>query len=525
MKKLYWVALSSVVVLLSIALCAVQTDADNGPTIVVGLQAEPVTLDVAQLSDYNSSRTAMEMYNQLVEFKDGSTDLKPGLAKSWDISEDGLEFTFHLMDGIKFHDGTPFNADAVKFSIDRQIDPEHPYHDTGIFPYADFTFGMVKEVQVIDPLTVKFILKERFAPFLANMAMHSASAVSPEAVKKYGEDFSQNPVGTGPYKFVSWDPGVEVILERNDEYWGEIPQVGKIIYRPIIDDQARMTELEAGTIDFMVGILPDDLQRLKDDPNIKIQEQAGMHTWYLVMNCQRPPFDDVRIRQAVNYAINKQAIVDYILQGTGVLAKNLLPPVVWSYTDDVQDYSYNPDRARELLAEAGKPDGFEVDFYVPESGSGMQQPVTMATAIQSDLADVGIKLNILQFEWGTYLDMVFQPFEQNEILLHEMSWIGDNGDPDNFLYILASGDQWPTAGYNEGFYKNEKFDELLRKARTTSDQTERTKLYQEAQKLMMADSPHVVVDHESQIVAMKNNIEGFILHPTGVFRFRNVSVK
>jgi peptide/nickel transport system substrate-binding protein len=275
----------------------------------------------------------------------------------------------------------------------------------------------------------------------------------------------------------------------------------------------------------MVGILPDDLQRLKENPEIKIQEQAGMHTWYLVMNCQRPPFDDVRIRQAVNYAINKQAIVDYILQGTGVLAKNLLPPVIWSYTDEVQDYSYNPEKAKELLAEAGMPDGFEVDFYVPESGSGMQQPVTMATAIQSDLAAVGINVNILQFEWGTYLDMLFQPLEQNEILLHEMSWIGDNGDPDNFLYILASSDQWPTAGYNESFYKNDTFDELLRTARTTSDQAERTKLYQEAQKIMMADSPHVVVDHESQIVAMKSNLEGFILHPTGVFRFRNITVK
>lgn len=524
MKRMHRIVLLLIVMLLSIAVYTAQADAE-GPTIVVGLQAEPVTLDVAQLSDYNSSRTAMEMYNQLVEFEDGSTDLRPGLAKSWDISEDALEFTFHLVDGVKFHDGTPFNADAVKFSIDRQIDPKHPYYDTGIFPYAEFTFGMVKEVQVIDSLTVKFILKEPFAPFLSNMAMHSASIVSPEAVKKYGKDFSQNPVGTGPYKFVSWEPGVEVVLERSEEYWREAPQVERIIYRPIIDDQARITELEAGTIDFMVGILPDDLQRLKDNPEIKIQDQAGMHTWYLVMNCQRPPFNDVRIRQAVNYAINKQAIVDYILQGTGVLAKNLLPPVVWSYTDDVQDYSYDPEKAKELLAEADMPDGFEVDFYVPESGSGMQQPVTMATAIQSDLAAVGIKTNILQFEWGTYLDMVFQPLDQNEILLHEMSWIGDNGDPDNFLYILASGDQWPTAGYNEGFYKNDKFDELLRTARITSDQAERTRLYQEAQKIMMADSPHVVVDHESQIVAMKNNIEGFILHPTGVFRFHNVTVK
>ena len=314
------------------------------------------------------------------------------------------------------------------------------------------------------------------------------------------------------------------ISKRNDSYWKSDPQVETIFYRPIVDDQARITELEAGRIDFMVGILPDDLVRLRENPRIKIQEQAGMHTWYLVMNCSRPPFNDVRVRQAVNYAVNKKAIVDYILQGTAKLARNLLPPVIWSYTDDVADYAYNPQKAKELLKQAGHEKGLRVEFYVPESGSGMQQPVTMATAIQSDLDSVGIKVDIKQLEWGTYLDKVFQPADKNEILLHEMSWIGDNGDPDNFLYILASGDQWPTAGYNESFYKNEAVDKLLRKARTTSDVGQRTALYQQAQKMIMADSPIVVVDHESQIVAMKKNIDNFILHPTGIFRFRNVTV-
>lgn len=510
---------------LAVAGCGGGEQALEDTQIIIGLQAEPTTLDPAQLTDYNSSRAAMEMYDSLIRFKDGSTELEPGLATEWEISDDGLEYTFKLRQGVKFHDGTPFDADAVKFNIDRQIDPEHPYHDTGEFGYADFTFGMVEEVVVVDAETVKIILNEPFAPFLANMAMHAAAIVSPEAIKEYGKDISQNPVGTGPFKFVSWNPGVEVILEKNEDYWRGAPNVDRLIFRPIDEDQTRLTELEAGNIDFIVGIPPDDLERLKDDADLQVVEQPGMHTWYVALNCQRPPFNDVRVRQAVNYAINKEAIVDNILKGTGVLAKNILPPVIWSYTDDVQDYSYNPEKARELLKEAGYDESMTIDFYVPKSGSGMQQPVTMATAIQSDLEAVGIKTNIQQLEWGTYLDKMFQPVDKSDVLMHALSWLGDNGDPDNFLYILLSGEQWPTNGFNEGFYKNPEVDKLLKEARIISDQDKRVELYQQAQKLIMADSPLVVVDHETQIVAMKKKIKGFELHPTGVFRFDKVSIE
>ncbi|MGB4182572.1 MAG: ABC transporter substrate-binding protein [Dethiobacteria bacterium] len=510
---------------LAVAGCGGEEQALEDTQIIIGLQAEPTTLDPAQLTDYNSSRAAMEMYDSLIRFKDGSTELEPGLATEWEISDDGLEYTFKLRQGVKFHDGTPFDADAVKFNIDRQIDPEHPYHDTGEFGYADFTFGMVEEVVVVDAETVKIILNEPFAPFLGNMAMNSASMVSPEAIKEYGKDISQNPVGTGPFKFVSWNPGVEVILEKNEDCWRGAPNVDRLIFRPIDEDQTRLTELEAGNIDFIVGIPPDDLERLKDDADLQVVEQPGMHTWYVALNCQRPPFNDVRVRQAVNYAINKEAIVDNILKGTGVLAKNILPPVIWSYTDDVQDYSYNPEKARELLKEAGYDESMTIDFYVPKSGSGMQQPVTMATAIQSDLEAVGIKTNIQQLEWGTYLDKMFQPVDKSDVLMHELSWLGDNGDPDNFLYILLSGEQWPTNGFNEGFYKNPEVDKLLKEARIISDQDKRVELYQQAQKLIMADSPLVVVDHETQIVAMKKKIKGFELHPTGVFRFDKVSIE
>ncbi|WP_233711178.1 ABC transporter substrate-binding protein [Lederbergia citrisecunda] len=500
-----------------------KTEKNN--TIVIGLEAEPTSLDAHQLSDFNSSRTAMELYDQLVHFKDESTELEPGLAEKWDVSDNGLEYTFYLKKDVKFHDGTPFNADAVKFSIDRQIDPKHPFHDTGQYAYADFTFGSVDKVEVVDEYTVKITLKEMFAPFLGNMAMHAASIVSPTAVEKYGADFTKNPVGTGPYKFVKWNPGVEVILEKNEEYFKGAPSVDKLIFKPITEPQTRLAELESGSIDFIVNVPPDDLARLKDDSKLQVIEQAGMHVWWTALNTQREPFNNVKVRQAINYAINKEAIVEGILQGTGEVANSPVPPTVWGHNPNVKNYEHDPAKAKKLLAEAGYPDGFDVTYWVPESGSGMQQPEAMAAAIQADLAEIGVNVKIQTLEWGTYLDKVFVPAEENDMDMHQMSWMGDNGDPDNFLYILLSGKQWPTAGFNDAYYQNKKVDELLDKARVIKDKAERTKIYEEVQELVMEDAPWIVVDHEKQIVVANSRIKDFKLHPTGVFRFSTVTVE
>jgi peptide/nickel transport system substrate-binding protein len=497
----------------------------EGGTIIVGLQAEPTTLDSQQISDYNSHRAAYGMYDHLLRFKDESTEVEPGLAESWEISDDGIVYTLHLREGVKFHDGTDLNAEAVKFNIERQIDPNHPYHDTGEFPYAEFTWGMVDKIEVADEYTVNITLKEIFAPFLNHLAMHPAAMVSPAAIEEYGRDISIQPVGTGPFKFASWTPGVEVVLEKNLDYWGDPPKIDRVIYRPIIEDQSRLTELEAGGVNFIVNIPPDELARLKGDDRFTVVEQAGMHTWWVAFNHTRAPFDDTRVRQAMNYAVNKQAIVDNILKGTGILAINPLPPVVWSYTDDVQRYDYDPEKAKELLAEAGYPDGFPCVFWIPESGSGMQQPVPMGTAMQADLKAVGIDCEIETFEWGTYLDKVIVPPEDAEFDLMEMSWIGDNGDPDNHLFILLSGEQWPPHGYNMGFYKNDEVDALLQEARTTLDRAKRTELYIQAQKLIAEDPPWIMIDHETQIVVMDKKIKDFKLHPTGPFRFENVWIE
>ncbi len=538
MKRFTWLSLSVFLILaISLAACATATQpAQPGPTtapagptkggtVVVGLQAEPVTLDAQQMSDYNSTRAGRNLFDALLRFKDESTDVEPALATDWTISPDGLVYTFNLRQGVKFHDGTDFNADAVVFSYMRQIDPNHPYHDTGEFPYEEFTFGMVDKVEKVTDYQVKITLKQTFAPFLANMAMHSATIVSPTAVKKYGKDFSKNPVGTGPFKFVSWSPGVEIVVEKNPDYWGGAPNVDKVIYRPILDDQARMNELEAGGVDFIVNIPPDDLARLKSDPKYTTIEQTGMHEWYIVFNCQKPPFDNVKARQAAITAVDRKAIVDNILKNTGTLAIGVLPPVVWSYTPDVPQFNYDTEAAKKLLADAGLGSGVSVSFWVPSSGSGMQQPVPMAEAIQADLKKIGIESKIETFEWGTYLDKTIVEDASTLPEMFEMSWIGDNGDPDNFMYILLSGDQFPSNGYNLGHCQDPKVDEILRQARTTVDKAKRTELYQQAQKMLAEDAFWIPVDHETQIVIMKNTIKNFKLHPTGDFRFQNVWVE
>ncbi len=497
----------------------------NKDTLVIGLEAEPTSFDAHQLSDYNSSRAAMELYDQLVRFKDGSTEIEPSLAEKWNISDDGLEYVFTLRKDVKFHDGTDFNADAVKFSIERQIDENHPMHHTGQYAYADFTFGMVEEVEVLGEYEVKIVLNEPFAPFLSNLAMHSASIVSPEAVEKYQEDFTKNPVGTGPYKFVSWNPGVEVILEKNEEHFRDKPTISKLIFKPISEAQTRLAELESGNIDLIVNVPPDDLVRLEGSDKVQKIEDAGMHVWWTAFNTQKEPFNNVKVRQAFNYAVNKEAIVDSLLQGTGELANSPVPPNVWGHNPNVKNYPYDPEKAKELLVEAGYPDGFEVNYWIPESGSGMQQPQVMAAAIQADLAQVGVKLNIQTFEWGTYLDKVFVPIEEAEMDLHQMSWIGDNGDPDNFLYILLSGEQWPLKGFNDSYYNNDEVNQLLKEARVTSDKAERTKMYEKVQEIVMEEAPWLVLDYEKQIVLANPNLVDFKLHPTGVFRFSNAKIK
>jgi len=490
-------------------------------TLVVGLVAEPVNLDPAQVTDLNSNRVGRRVVETLVTFPDESTQVVPGLAESWTISKDGLQYTFKLRSGIKFHDGTPLTAEAVKFSIERQINPEHPAHKLGKYPFAGFFFGNVKAVETLSDERVAFLLKEPRASFLSILTAGAASIVSPTAVMKSGPDYPLQPVGTGPFKFVSWDRGQRVVLEKNPAYWKFPVKLDRVIYRPIVEDQARLTELLTGSLDLIVGVPPDFVGQLESGGKAAVLKQVGAHVWYLGINNQKKPFDDKRVRQALNYAVNKDAIVRDVLKGTGTPSRGPVLPNTWAADATLKAYPYDPERAKKLLAEAGYPNGFATTLWVPESGSGMQSPVAMSTVMQSNLKAVGVNVTLQTMEWGAFLAKL----RSKEQELFALSWMAGTEDPDMVLYPLLHSSQWTPNGPNRALYKNPRFDDLLQQARLTTDQARRASLYKEAQRILVDDAPWVFVDHEIQIAALGKRVQGFKLHPSFDLRIETISLK
>jgi peptide/nickel transport system substrate-binding protein len=379
----------------------------------------------------------------------------------------------------------------------------------------------VKAVEALSPDRVAFLLKEPRASFLAILTAGAASIVSPTAVMKAGPDYPLSPVGTGPFKFVSWDRGQRVVLDKNPAYWKAPVKLDRVIYRPIVEDQARLTELLTGSLDLIVGVPPDFVTPLESGGKVGVLKQVGAHVWYLGINNQKKPFDDRRVRQALNYAVNKDAIVRDVLKGTGSLSAGPVLPKTWGADAGLRPYPYDPERAKKLLAEAGYPSGFTTTLWVPESGSGMQSPVAMSTVIQSNLKAVGVTVALQTMEWGAYLTKL----RSKEQELFALSWMAGNEDPDLVMFPLLHSSQWTPTGPNRALYRNEKFDELLHQARLTTDQARRADLYRQAQRILADDAPWIFVDHEIQTAAHRKRVQGFKLHPSFDLRVETISLK
>ena len=497
----------------------------QGGTLVWGRGADSVGLDQAHEDDGESFKVAENIFDNLVQFKTASTEIEPGLATSWEVSADGLIYTFKLRPGVMFHDGTPFNAAAVVFSIERQFVANHPFAKTG-GPYKYWGYmgmsGIVKSVKAIDDSTVQFQLKKPEAPFLSNLAMGFAAIVSPQATNKHRDQFGRNPVGTGPFKFVEWITDDRIVLEANEDYWGGRPFLDRVIFRSIPDNTARLLALRAGEIDVMQFLNPDDINVVKRDKNLVLITQPGMNVGYLAMNMNRIPFDRLKVRLAINHAINKKAIVESIYGELGMVAKNPLPPSLWGYNDNIEDYEYNPTKAKRLLAEAGYENGFRTTLWAmpvprPYNPNGRR----VAEAMQADLAEVGIRAEIVSYDWGTYLDKT----DHGEHDMALLGWSGDNGDPDNFLYILL-GDQAATIpASNIAFYMNPDKQVLLEKAKVTSDLEERARLYKSAQVIIHRDAPWVPLAHSIQTAVMNKKVHGVTLSPTTLVKLHKVWIE
>ncbi len=475
------------------------------------------------------------IYSRLVEFERGSTKLGAGLAESWEISDDGLIYTFHLRSGVKWHSNakfTPtrdFNADDVVFTFERQLKADHPYHAVSGGSYEYFEgmdmSNLLKSVEKVDDLTVRISLNAPEAPFLANLGMDFASIMSAEyadAMLAAGtpEVIDLEPIGTGPFALVEYQKDALIRYAANpDFYMGKAP-IDDLVFVITPDAAVRYAKLKAGECHIMPYPNPADIEAMKGDADLTVLEQEGLNVGYLAMNTQKKPFDDVRVRQAVNYAINKQSIIDAVFLGAGKAAKNPIPPTIWSYNDAVEDYAYDPDKAKALLAEAGLGDGFETDlWYMPVQRPYNPNAQRMAELMQADLAAVGITANLVTFEWGEYLERS-KNGEHQMVLL---GWTGDNGDPDNFLHVLL-GCAAAEGGTNRARWCHQPFDDLVIQAKRTTDLAERTALYEQAQVVFKEQAPWVTVAHSVVFMPVRKEVIDYRVDPFGIHQFYGVDL-
>nr|WP_033541594.1 ABC transporter substrate-binding protein [Planococcus sp. CAU13] len=493
-------------------------------SLIFGRGGDSVSLDPITVTDGESFKVTKNIFDTLVNFGEQDTEIEPALASDWTAEEDGLTYVFTLEEGVKFHDDTDFNAEAVVANFERWA-----AGDADSFPYYQSMFGgfgdeeghVIESVEATGDYEVTFTLKRPMAPFLKNLAMSPFGIASPTAFEEAGDAFGDNPVGTGPFKFVEWKRNDLVRIEKFDGYWVEgEPKLDEVVFRSIPDNSGRLNALLAGEIDLADGINPSDAATIEGDENLQLFERPSMNVGYLGLTSTREPFDDPLVRRAMNHAIDRQAIVDAFFEGRGEVAKNPMPPVISGYNDDIEGYEYDPEKAKELLEEAGLGDGFEMELWaMPVPRPYMPDGQKVAEAIQSDLAEVGITANIVSYEWATYLEKAANG-EADAFLL---GWTGDNGDADNFIYVLLDQDNIGSNNYT--YYENPELHEILIQAQTEVDEDARNELYMQAQEIIHEDAPWVPLAHSTPLLAGGKNVINFKAHPTGSDKLASVDIE
>jgi dipeptide transport system substrate-binding protein len=481
--------------------------------------------------------SSRQIYNRLAEFERGTTKIEPGLATSWDATEDGLSYTFHLRKGVKwqttknFKPTRDFNADDVIFSFERQSNKDNPWFkvtsDNHSY-YSDMDMPtLVKSIAKVDDNTVKFTLTAPEAPFIANIAMDFASIISKEyadQLMKAGtpEKMDQEPVGTGPFQLEAYQKDAVIRYKAFQENWRGKLAIDTLVFAITPDASVRYAKLKANECQIMPYPNPADLPDIKKNPDLKVLDQPGLNVGYLAFNTTKKPFDDKRVRQAINYAVNKAAILEAVYPGVGVAAKNPIPPSLWSYNDDVKDYPYDPEKAKKLLADAGLANGFETDlWWMPVQRPYNPNAKRIAELMQADLEKVGVKAKLVSFEWGEYRKRA----QQGEHQMAELGWTGDNGDPDNFMYVLLGCAAAKPGGSNIAKWCYKPFDDLLVQAKSTTDVGKRTELYKQAQVIFKEEAPWFTIAHAVQNAPVRKEVQGYKLSPFGQHEFFGVDLR
>lgn len=480
--------------------------------------------------------SAVPVYNRLVDFTPGTTNLVPSLAERWVVSDDGKVYTFHLRKGVKFQSNkyfTPtrdFNADDVMFSFNRQKDPANPYHNVSGGSYANFdslAFGtLITAIDKVDEHTVRFTLAHPEAPFVADLAWYFASILSAEyadAMLKAGtpERVDMEPIGTGPFKLAQYQKDSRILYTAFPQYWQGKASIDRLVFSITPDASVRYAKLEKNECQVMPFPNPADLPRMKANPDINLMSKAGLNTGFLAFNTQKPPLDNVKVRQALAMAINKPAIIDAVFHGTGTVAKNLLPPGIWSADSALKDYDYSIEKAKALLKAAGFGGGLTIDLWaMPVQRPYNPNAKRMAEMIQADWAKIGVKTTITTYEWGEYLKRVRDGEHQAAL----MGWTTATGDPDNFFGPLFTC-QSASGGSNSAKWCNARFDTLISDAKAITDIPQRTQLYHQAQQLMHDEMPAVMIAHSTIFEPVRKSVTGYEIDPFGKHLFYPVSVK
>lgn len=495
--------------------------------LVVGIPADPTTLDAHQRFLPIDRVVDSALYDPLV-MEGPKGDIQPGLAESWDFASDGSSVTLHLRKGVKFHDGTPFNADAVKFNYERQLDASNEFNKLGTWRLAGGFAGTIAvPIQVVDDNTVKVNFKARLSPDLnlGYMTESPHEMVSPTAVKANRDKYPDKPAGTGPYKFVSWDKGQRLVFERNPEYWGQKPQYDRLIFVPITDADARLSALRAGTIDVNADISGDQVTTIQSDPKFSLFDLAARHVWHILLNEKTvPQLRDVRVRQALNYAVNKQAIVKDVMKDQVVAANCFMSSAYgeWQNTS-ITGYPYDVAKAKQLMADAGFPNGqgfpaLTLRMNTGANLAGKQQP--MAEVIQQNLAAIGVKLNLEPLEAAAWAQRV----PTGDFQLSVFSLSISTPDPDNAVSGYHSS-RVPPNFANFGYYQNAQYEDLYPQSRSITDHAQRVATVKKMQQIACQDDPAAIfVEHAKIFVAAnKTKVKSVQLFAAPVMRFNYVT--